>query len=128
MTGDEPQGTMGRVQTAGEARLARCFLPAFLARTFSSKERRLGTRQAKKCTEKCDARAKLLFCLLNLLFLFVCFFFLTFPLPSASLDLKVPNSKLWENTGHHKYFAIVCNNMTAYPDARLRLLRWSSTR
>ena len=29
-TGDEPQGTMGRVQTAGEARLARCLLPAFL--------------------------------------------------------------------------------------------------
>ena len=26
MTGDEPQGTMGRVQTAG----ARCLLPAFL--------------------------------------------------------------------------------------------------
>ena len=30
MTGDEPQGTMGRVQTAGEARLGRCLLPAFL--------------------------------------------------------------------------------------------------
>ena len=29
VTGDEPQGTMGRVQTAGEARLARCLLPAF---------------------------------------------------------------------------------------------------
>ena len=27
VTGDEPQGTMGRVQTAGEAR---CLLPAFL--------------------------------------------------------------------------------------------------
>ena len=27
VTGDEPQGTMGRVQTAG---LARCLLPAFL--------------------------------------------------------------------------------------------------
>ena len=27
------------------------------------------------------------------------------------------NSKLhmWENTGHHKYFAYICNNMTAYP-------------
>ena len=34
VTGDEPQGTMGRVQ----------FPPSF-ARTFSSKERRLGTRQ-----------------------------------------------------------------------------------
>ena len=30
MTDDEPQGTMGRVQTAGEARLARCLLPTFL--------------------------------------------------------------------------------------------------
>ena len=41
MTGDEPQGTMGRVQTAGEV----SFPPSF-GRTFSSKERRLGTRQA----------------------------------------------------------------------------------
>ena len=39
-------------------------------------------KTVKKCTKKCDARAKLLFCLLNLL--------LTFSLPSASLDLKVP--------------------------------------
>ena len=39
VTGDEPQGTMGRVQTAG-------FPPSF-ARTFSSKERRLGTRQLR---------------------------------------------------------------------------------
>ena len=23
---------------------------------------------------------------------------------------------MWENTGHHKYFAHICNNMTAYPD------------
>ena len=30
MTDDEPQGTMGRVQTAGEARVARCLLPTFL--------------------------------------------------------------------------------------------------
>ena len=37
MTGDESQGTMGRVQTA---------LRSF-ARTFSSKERRLGTRQGE---------------------------------------------------------------------------------
>ena len=40
MTGDEPQGTMGRVQTAGVV----SFPPSF-ARRFSSKERRLGTRQ-----------------------------------------------------------------------------------
>ena len=45
MTGYEPQGTMGRVQTAGEAvSLVVSFPPSF-ARTFSSKERRLGTRQ-----------------------------------------------------------------------------------
>ena len=27
------------------------------------------------------------------------------------------NSKLymWENSGHHKYFAHICNNITAYP-------------
>ena len=35
MTGDEPQGTMGRVQTAG----ARCLLPAFLcAHIFIKRE------------------------------------------------------------------------------------------
>ena len=38
VTGDEPQGTMGRVQTAVS------FPPSFEG-TFSSKERRLGTRQ-----------------------------------------------------------------------------------
>ena len=40
-TGDEPQGTMGRVQTAGVV----SFPPSF-ARTFSSRERGLGTRQS----------------------------------------------------------------------------------
>ena len=40
MTGDEPQGTMGRVQTPVVS-----FPPSF-ARIFSSRERRLGTRQA----------------------------------------------------------------------------------
>ena len=39
VTGDEPQGTMGRVQSPVVS-----FPPSF-ARTFSSKERRLGTRQ-----------------------------------------------------------------------------------
>ena len=39
MTGDEPQGTTGRVQTPVVS-----FPPSF-ARTSSSKERRLGTRQ-----------------------------------------------------------------------------------
>ena len=39
VTGDEPQGTMGRVQTAGEASLARCLLPAFLcAHIFIQRE------------------------------------------------------------------------------------------
>ena len=39
--------------------------------------------------KKRDPRAKLLFCLLNLLFFFVVVVvFLTFALPSASLDLK----------------------------------------
>ena len=39
VTSDEPQGTMGRVQSPVVS-----FPPSF-ARTFSSKERRLGTRQ-----------------------------------------------------------------------------------
>ena len=39
VTGYEPQGTMGRVQTAGEARLARCLPPAFLcAHIFIERE------------------------------------------------------------------------------------------
>ena len=42
MTGDEPQGTMGRAKTAGEVSPVVSFPPSF-ARTFSSKERRLGT-------------------------------------------------------------------------------------
>ena len=43
-------------------------------------------KTGKICSKKkkCDARAKLLFCLLSL------FFFLTLSLSSASLDLKVP--------------------------------------
>ena len=45
-------------------------------------------KRAKKCTKNRDAIAKLLFYLWNPLF--VCLFFLTFSLPSASLDLKVP--------------------------------------
>ena len=39
VTGDEPQGTMGRVQTAG-------LLPAFLCAHIE--ERRLGTRQVQR--------------------------------------------------------------------------------
>ena len=42
-------------------------------------------KTGKKCTTKHDARAKLLFCLLNQLF------FLTFWLPSVSLNLKLPS-------------------------------------
>ena len=45
VTGDEPQGTMGRVQTAVSPVVS--FPPSF-ARTFSSKERRLGTRQGSE--------------------------------------------------------------------------------
>ena len=46
--------------------------------------RRSRAKTGKKCTKKCDARAKWSFCLLNLLF------FSTFSLSSASLDLNVP--------------------------------------
>ena len=50
-------------------------------------------KRAKKCTRKRDAHAKMLFCLKSLLF------FLTFSLPSASLDLKVPNNSIADNIG-----------------------------
>ena len=46
VTGDEPQGTMGRVQTPVVS-----FPPSF-ARIFSSNERRLGTRQRLERTEQ----------------------------------------------------------------------------
>ena len=44
VTGDEPQGTMGRVQTAGEAP-SRPLSPSRLPLRARFKERRLGTRQ-----------------------------------------------------------------------------------
>ena len=51
VTGDEPQGTMGRVQTAGEADVPPVVsFPPSIARIFSSKERRLGTRQSSDAT------------------------------------------------------------------------------
>ena len=51
VTGDEPQGTMGRVQTAGEADVSPVVsFPPSIARIFSSKERRLGTRQSSDAT------------------------------------------------------------------------------
>ena len=51
VTGDEPQGTMGRVQTAGEADVSPVVsFPPSIARVFSSKERRLGTRQSSDAT------------------------------------------------------------------------------
>ena len=58
VTGDEPQGTMGRVQMAGEARLARCLLPAFLCAHISSKERRLGTRQPIRISKRARGHLK----------------------------------------------------------------------
>ena len=54
MTGDEPQGTMGRVQTPVVS-----FPPSF-ARTFSSKERRLGTRQTP-ASKVCEAAPRTFF-------------------------------------------------------------------
>ena len=60
MTGDEPQGTMGRVQTAGEADVSPVVsFPPSIARIFSSKEIRLGTRQSSDATlrgERMNAR------------------------------------------------------------------------
>ena len=47
VTGDEPQGTMGRVQTAGEA-TSRPLSPSRLP-LRAPKERRLGTRQGRGC-------------------------------------------------------------------------------
>ena len=50
--------------------------------------RRSRAATANNCTKKRDARVKLLFWLLNLLFL-------PFSLPSRSSDLKVPITAAW---------------------------------
>ena len=57
MTGDEPQGTVGRVKTAGEAPDVSPVVsfPTALALTFLTIERRLGTRQAFYCV-KCSSK------------------------------------------------------------------------
>ena len=57
VTGDEPQGNVGRVQTAGEAPDISPVVsfPSSFARTFLSIERRLGTRQAFYCM-KCSCK------------------------------------------------------------------------
>ena len=64
-------------------------------------------KRAKKCTEKRDALAKLLFCLKPIVFfvvVVVVFLFLTFSFPSASLELKVSNDadlralSTWKNS------------------------------
>ena len=53
---------------------------------------------AKKCTTKCDARAKLLFCLIKPIGVFCVFIFLTFSLPSRRWILgclhTIPDEKL----------------------------------
>ena len=54
------------------------------------------TTTAKKCTNKCDAHAKLLFCLL-----FLFFFSLTFSLPSPSSLLELPKFCYYGNVTSH---------------------------
>ena len=48
VTGDEPQGAMGRVQTPGEA-TSRPLSPSRLPLRARFKERRLGTKQMQQC-------------------------------------------------------------------------------
>ena len=55
VTGDEAQGTMGRVKKGGEACLACLLFPAFLcAQIFLERERRPGKRQQNSCTRLTD--------------------------------------------------------------------------
>ena len=51
MTGDEPQGTMGRVQTAGEAR---CLLPAFLCAHIFMKRETSGYEAGSPLSERLE--------------------------------------------------------------------------
>ena len=56
--------------------------------------------------KKGDARARLLFCLLN-----YCFVFSTFSLPSASLDLKVPKVPIsWPTSDPHDDLRVLSND------------------
>ena len=71
-----------------EIQFRRCLFTSSIKRKIRhSVSRRSRANTGKKCTKLRDARAKLLFCLLTQLF-----FFLTFSLPPASLDLKFPNA------------------------------------
>ena len=51
-------------------------------------------KRAKKCTNNCDARANLFLHIKPIVFL-------TFSLPSASLDLKVPNMNDIRRPSHY---------------------------
>ena len=69
---------------AGETKFRRCLFTYSTKREIRHFHVVVVQKRAKKCTKERDARAKLLFCLLNVLF------FLTFLLSSALLDLKSP--------------------------------------
>ena len=51
VTGDEPQGTMGRVQTAGEAR---CLLPGFLCAHIFMKRETSGYEAGSPLSERLE--------------------------------------------------------------------------
>ena len=63
--------------------------------------RRSRAKTVKKCTKKCDARAKLLFCFLNVLF-----FFCGVLVAVESMDLKVPSVNLQIRPESFRFFFI----------------------
>ena len=61
--------------TAAETKFCRCLFTSSIKREIRHFHVVVVQKRAKKCTKERDARAKLLFCLLNLLFCFVFVFF-----------------------------------------------------
>ena len=64
--------------------------------------RRSRAKTVKKCTKKCDARAKLLFCFLNVLF-----FFCGVLVAVESMDLKVPSVNLQIRPESFRFFLLI---------------------
>ena len=80
-----------------EIKFRRCLFTSPLKREIRHFSRRSRAKTGKKCTKKRDARAKLLFAYKTF------WFFFTFSLPSASLDLKVPDIIHHQRYHHYEY-------------------------
>ena len=83
-----------------------CLFTFSIKRGISAFSRRSHAVITKKYTKKHDAHAKVLFCLLNLLFFYIL-------VALASLDLKVPN--LWGNHYSLLYHSLYADSLRKQP-------------